>query len=231
MFHTSDLYAVWSPKRLDREGLQKKALSIRDFYNFEDRRLGYIQSLGLDAGVGHVAMFMKDTIRKFGVRNELLLKLMVKLPAKIVAQVLGNASIFAGMSEDDPDPENRVVLDPTEPNGASFTYVITDDLKQRADDLYENFKRRVKPWRVARLSPRLELNYGHPCGTCRFGIDSSTSVLNADCRAHDLTNLYVVDASFMPRSGAVNPSLTIAANAIRVADRIALSFCESEIIT
>jgi choline dehydrogenase-like flavoprotein len=65
------------------------------------------------------------------------------------------------------------------------------------------------------------MNYGHPCGTCRFGDDSSISVLDRDCRAHDLENLYVVDASFMPRSGAVNPSLTIAANALRVAPRIA----------
>jgi choline dehydrogenase-like flavoprotein len=65
------------------------------------------------------------------------------------------------------------------------------------------------------------MNYGHPCGTCRFGDDPATSVLDRHCKAHDLENLYVLDASFMPRSGAVNPSLTIAANSLRVAPVIA----------
>ena len=56
----------------------------------------------------------------------------------------------------------------------------------------------------------------HQAGTCRFGVDPATSVLNADCRAHDVENLYVVDASFMPSMGATNPTLTIIANALRV---------------
>jgi choline dehydrogenase-like flavoprotein len=57
----------------------------------------------------------------------------------------------------------------------------------------------------------------HACGTCRFGDDPGTSVLDRNCRAHGLENLYVVDASFFPTSGGTNPSLTIAANALRVA--------------
>ena len=57
----------------------------------------------------------------------------------------------------------------------------------------------------------------HQVGTCRFGDDPQTSVLDRNCKAHDLDNLYVVDASFMPSISAVNPSLTIMANAIRVA--------------
>ena len=58
----------------------------------------------------------------------------------------------------------------------------------------------------------------HQVGTARFGSDPATSVLDPYCRAHQLDNLYVVDASFFPSSGGVNPSLTIAANALRVAD-------------
>ncbi len=65
------------------------------------------------------------------------------------------------------------------------------------------------------------LNFGHSCGTLRFGTNPATSVLDPDCKAHDLANLYVTDASFMPSSLGVNPSLTIAANALRVADVIA----------
>jgi choline dehydrogenase-like flavoprotein len=64
------------------------------------------------------------------------------------------------------------------------------------------------------------LNIGHACGTCRFGNDARASVLDANNRAHGLSNLYVVDASFFPSSGGTNPSLTIAANALRVANVI-----------
>lgn len=61
----------------------------------------------------------------------------------------------------------------------------------------------------------------HQAGTARFGTDPETSVLNLDCRAHEVDNLYLADASFFPSIGAVNPTLTIVANALRVADRIA----------
>ena len=64
------------------------------------------------------------------------------------------------------------------------------------------------------------LNFYHACGTCRFGDDPETSVLDANNRAHDIENLYVVDASFFPSSAGINPSLTIAANALRVAEKI-----------
>jgi choline dehydrogenase-like flavoprotein len=56
----------------------------------------------------------------------------------------------------------------------------------------------------------------HQCGTCRFGADPKDSVLDINCKTHDIDNLYVVDGSFFPSSGAVNPSLTIMANALRV---------------
>jgi choline dehydrogenase-like flavoprotein len=60
----------------------------------------------------------------------------------------------------------------------------------------------------------------HQAGTARFGIDPKTSVLDLDCKAHELDNLYITDASFFPSIGAVNPTLTIIANALRVADKI-----------
>ena len=61
---------------------------------------------------------------------------------------------------------------------------------------------------------------GHQNGTCRFGEDPKESVLDLNCRTHDVDNLYVVDASFFPSCGAVNPSLTVIANAIRVGDHL-----------
>jgi choline dehydrogenase-like flavoprotein len=221
MFHTADIYALWAPRRLNRTSRQKKSLSVRDFYVRDGRRLGYVQSMGLDAGRGSIAVYLKDVLRRYGLKNEFLLRVMVKLPAQIAAFMLGSAGLFAAMTEDDPDPDNRLVLDPGEPDGANFTYAITDDLRRRADLLRQAFSERVRPWKLIRLSPGLTMNYGHPCGTCRFGEDPASSVLDRNCKTHDLDNLYVLDASFMPRSGAVNPSLTIAANALRVAPQIA----------
>ena len=60
----------------------------------------------------------------------------------------------------------------------------------------------------------------HQNGTIRFGRDPRTSALDAHCKAHELDNLYVVDGSFFPSSGSVNPALTIMANALRVADHL-----------
>jgi choline dehydrogenase-like flavoprotein len=220
MFHGSEIFALWAPRRFDRHARQRKSISIRDFYVYEGKRLGYIQSMGLDAGRGEIAGYIKDKMRRRGVRNEFLLSLIAKAPSHIGALLLGGAAIFAATTEDDPDPDNRIVLDPTEPDGASFAYTITDDLRRRADELRAAFANSVRPWRMLRISAELDMNYGHPCGTCRFGDHRSLSVLDRNCRTHDLENLYVVDASFMPRSGAINPSLTIAANALRVAPQI-----------
>jgi len=220
MFHTSDIFALWAPRRLARQARQRKSISVRDFYVYEGRRLGYVQSMGLEAGRGEIAVYIKEQLRRRGVRNERLLSLLAKVPSHIGAFMFGGAGIFAAMTEDDPNPDNRVMLDPNEPDGATFLYTITDDLRRRAEELRRVFSRSVRPWRMLRISSELEMNYGHPCGTCRFGDERGSSVLDRNCRAHDLENLYVVDASFMPRSGAVNPSLTIAANALRVAPQI-----------
>ena len=74
-------------------------------------------------------------------------------------------------------------------------------------------------------NPRSVRRYGGPStnlqgGTCRFGDDKKTTVLDRDCKAHDLTNLYVTDGSFMPTGGRIPFTFTIYANALRVADVI-----------
>lgn len=220
-FHTSDLFAVWAPHRYDRRGKQRKAISVRDFYLVEGERLGYVQSMGIEIGRGAIAVHLKNIMRSHGVKSELLLSVLAKIPSHLGAAFLGNAGLFAAMTEDDPHPDNRVTIDPAQPDGARFSYALTNDLRRRADALRDRFAAAIRPWRLARLSTALAMNYGHPCGTCRFGEDPRSSVLDRDCKAHGLGNLFVIDASFMPRSGAINPSLTIAANALRVAPRIA----------
>ena len=79
--------------------------------------------------------------------------------------------------------------------------------------------RRLGFWVVMAHSHR-DRNTTHQCGTMCFGADARSSVLNTFCRTHDVENLFVVDASFFPSSAAVNPGLTIAAQALRVADHI-----------
>jgi choline dehydrogenase-like flavoprotein len=104
-------------------------------------------------------------------------------------------------TEDLPDPENRVTIHNTTPLWAGHA---TGHVP-----LHAYFKKRIPIEGV-----------GHQNGTCRMGTDPATSVLDVNCKAHDLENLYVVDASCFVSAAAVNPSLTIIANAIRVAEHL-----------
>lgn len=127
-------------------------------------------------------------------------------------------------AEDLPDPSNRVrlgedgiVLEYTDRNTQGFDRLLarwSEILKQVECGDYilpcSLYFRRKIPLQAV----------GHQVGTCRFGADPATSVLDLDCRTHDIDNLYVVDGSFFPSSAAVNPSLTIMANALRVADHL-----------
>lgn len=224
MFHGLDMYAIWGPKKIKNEAIQKKSVSIRELHSKNKLRLGHIQNMGIRAGRGVIAQQLKSMLRNIGITHEKLLSLITLIPSHIAAKALGEANIFAVQIEDDPDPDNRVILNPDEPDGASFNYILTDDIKKRAKEMHKQFKAKLGKWRIIRILPSLTFNSGHVCGTCRFGNNPSKNVLNKDCRTHDIKNLYVADSSFMPRSGAANPSLTIAANAIRVADIIGQSF-------
>jgi choline dehydrogenase-like flavoprotein len=73
---------------------------------------------------------------------------------------------------------------------------------------------------IVLTKPLLKHSTSHQCGTVRFGVDPTVSALDPFCRSHDHSNLYIVDASFMPSSAAVNPALTIAAQALRAADHM-----------
>jgi choline dehydrogenase-like flavoprotein len=130
-------------------------------------------------------------------------------------------------SEDLPDPNNRVRLD-----SDGETIVLEYD-----DNNTEAYERLVSRWIsvLESVDPGLHIlptgiylrkkvplsGVAHQCGTVKMGTDPKTSVLDPSCKAHDLDNLYVVDASLFPSSAAVNPSLTIMANALRVGDLLA----------
>jgi choline dehydrogenase-like flavoprotein len=122
------------------------------------------------------------------------------------------------MSEDLPDETNRVTV---QPDGRIQLQYRPNNLRahRRLVKETERILRRLGFWLVVKHShgPR---NTTHQCGTLVFGRDPRTSVLDSYCRSHDVFNLFVVDASFFPSSAAVNPALTIAAQALRVADHI-----------
>jgi choline dehydrogenase-like flavoprotein len=122
------------------------------------------------------------------------------------------------MSEDLPREENRVTVDSAgrirvcyRPNNLRPHYRL---VKETTRILH-----RLGFWKVMTHSHKAR-NTTHQCGTLVFGDDPRTAVLDAHCRTHDVANLYVVDASFFPSSAAVNPGLTIIAQALRVADHI-----------
>jgi choline dehydrogenase-like flavoprotein len=128
-------------------------------------------------------------------------------------------------SEDLPDPNNRVTL--TENGGIMLCY--TPNNEEAHAHLQRALKAMMKEIGChdhlvplqAYIPGRIPLaGVAHQNGTARFGHDPATSVLDVTCRAHDVDNLYVVDGAFFPSCGAVNPALTIMANALRVGDRI-----------
>lgn len=219
MFHVSDFIAVWSRGRHSMQG-PRKTLAFRDFYVHQGIKLGSVQSTGLTAGYGNIVYFLKTAFDQSRWKWLKPVRPLLRIPAYIASLVFGKATIFATILEDKPYPENRVVSDPDEPGGMRFEYVAHPELRERNNMLRNLVKKALARHRLMIISPELNLNYGHPCGTCRFGLDPSSSVLDANNKAHDLDNLYVVDASFMPTSGGASPSLTIAANALRVADHI-----------
>lgn len=219
MFHLNEMFALWAGRDARFAG-PSKAVGFRDLYFKDGQRLGMVQAMGIDASYGEIVYYMKGAVERSAFRNMRLIKEGVRIPAAIAAKVLGNAKVFVGLLEDLPDPRNRVLYDASHPGRISFEYFVSDELRARRKTFRRGIKSAFKGQRTMFLTHRPEPNFGHPCGTVRMGDDAQTSPLRADCRAHSQRNLWVVDASFMPTSMGVNPSLTIAANALRVADSI-----------
>ena len=148
--------------------------------------------------------------------------------------LMANHSIdFWLTSEDLPDPDNRVTLDRDgnivlsyQPNNEEGHQRLIAQLKelmnrQTACGIHGHACHQGLFARSLFLGQRIPLaGVAHQNGTIRFGEDPATSALDVNCKAHELDNLYVVDGSFFPSSAAVNPALTIMANALRVGDHL-----------
>jgi choline dehydrogenase-like flavoprotein len=192
----------------------QKTVGLSDFYFGADDwafPLGLIQM----TGKSHA-----DTLR-----GEALPDWLEWLPRKPFEYLARHSLDFWLSSEDLPRPENRirydgdrVVVDQTDNNMEAH-----HRLKAKLESLLEPMGAHPHTLRRTQYLGK-DIPIGgtaHQAGTARFGTDPKTSVLDLDCKAHELDNLYVADASFFPSIGAVNPTLTIIANAMRVADRIA----------
>ncbi|MFM7446894.1 MAG: GMC oxidoreductase [Tabrizicola sp.] len=220
MFHLSEMLALWPRKGQPAAGATR-AVAFRDLYAHENRRLGLVQSMGVAADAGQIAAYLKERIAQTRLRHVPGIKRVATLAARAGGVVFGKATVFVGILEDLPYYENRVLRHPADPDIPVIEYRMNNELLERRAVFRRVVRNRLGRWRTLLLGFGPALNFGHSCGTLRFGLDPKTSVLDANCKAHDLDNLYVADASFLPTSMGVNPSLTIAANALRVADVIA----------
>jgi choline dehydrogenase-like flavoprotein len=220
MFHLSEMVALW-PRRGSPPVGATRAVSFRDIYTHEGNRLGLVQSMGVTVDAGQIASYLKGLIARSKIRRLPGVGRMATVAAMIGKRVFGNATVLVGLVEDLAYFENRVLTHPDEPDIPLIEYRLKDELKRRRALFRRVVRKKLGRRRTLLLSFGPALNFGHPCGTLRFGNDAATSVLDANCKAHDLDNLFVADASFMPSSMGVNPSLTIAANALRVADILA----------
>jgi len=143
------------------------------------------------------------------------------MPGWSMDKIAEHAVDFWISSEDLPDPDNRVTVTSSGQIQLSYTFNnltasqrLVNRLETMLDKLYLRNHLVERQFYIANSMGIAAV--GHQAGTCRFGSDPASSVLDLNCKAHELDNLYVVDTSFMPTIGAVNPSLTAIANALRV---------------
>lgn len=216
MFHNSQAVLAFSKEpNLTRF---QKTIALNDFYFGTDDfpfPMGNIQMIGKTMG----PMFRGEKPLLTALAPEMVLDFMAR-----------HAVDFWLSTEDLPDPNNRITID----KEGKITLNYKPNNEVAAKKLYEKLKSMLGHLgmvenhlipRRAYLKTSIPIaGVGHQSGTCRFGTDPKTSVLDLNCKAHELDNLYVVDTSFFPSIGAVNPSLTAMANALRVGDVLLARF-------
>ncbi len=212
MFHNSK--AVVALSKEPNDTTFQKTLGLNDFY---------LGAGDYDWPIGNIQMVGKSNAEAMKGEEPKLTKL---APKWSLAETARHAVDFWLTTEDLPLPDNRVTLGAD--GNVKLTYTSSND--EEADRLYHELKKLLNHVGIAQhhvLGKNFYMHMSipvagcaHQAGTCRFGDDPTTSVLDANCKAHELDNLYVVDTSFFPSIGAVNPALTAIANAIRVGEHL-----------
>lgn len=208
MFHNSSAMVALS---LEPNPTQfQKTLSLNDFYFGSDDfefPLGNLQMIGKSKG----PMFRDDAPKI--------------APGFTLEKMAEHAVDFWLTTEDLPDPNNRVTLDDKGNVVLSYTpnnQEATKRLLKKVESILSHLECH-EAWLPNHVYFAKDIplaGVGHQAGTCRFGKDPASSVLDVNCKAHEVDNLYVVDTSFFVSIGAVNPSLTAIANALRVGDHL-----------
>jgi choline dehydrogenase-like flavoprotein len=227
MFHAGLRFIMWPRKKHASSG-PRKSLCFRDFYFHGGQRLGAVQSSGFEAGYGDLLVHLYGEFDRGPLRRLRILRPFLRIPAKLTAAARGRGTIFSAIIEDLPYADNRVVLESTEADGVLMKYTVRPELRDRVERLQDLLRQHLDKRRTIFPGHGVELNLSHACGTCTMGADPAASVVDRDCRAHGIANLFITDASFMPTSAAINPSLTIAANALRVSESIKRVLAESK---
>ncbi len=212
MYHASQ--AVLALSKEPNPTVFQKTLGINDFY---------FSGPDFDFPLGNIQMIGKSQAEMY--RGEKPIETTLA-PSFTLSDIAAHAVDFWLSTEDLPMPDNRVTL--AEDGRIRLSYTPTNTTA--ADRLYHQLKSMLKHLgmhedhlvhRYAYMKTDIPIaGVAHQAGTCRFGTDPKTSVLDTDCKAHELDNLYVVDTSFFPSIGAVNPALTAMANALRVGDHL-----------
>jgi choline dehydrogenase-like flavoprotein len=213
MFHNSQ--AVLALSRDENPTVFQKTLGLNDFY---------FSGGDVDYPLGNIQMVGKSQAQMYRGEKPIQTRL---APERTLDEVARHAVDFWLSTEDLPRAGNRVTL--RADGRISLAYKATNDRPKKR--LYHELKSMLGHLgmhpdhllpRHAYLKNEIPVaGVAHQAGTCRFGADPATSVLDPDCRAHEVDNLYVVDTSFFPSIGAVNPALTAMANALRVGEHIA----------
>jgi choline dehydrogenase-like flavoprotein len=212
MFHNSQ--AVLALSKEPNPTVFQKTLGLNDFY---------FASGEFDYPLGNIQMVGKSQAPMFRGEKPLMTK---PAPQWTLDRIAEHAVDFWLSTEDLPRPENRVTL--TDDGSIRLSYTYSNE--QPKKELYDKLKSMLGAIGMhdghllphdAYLKNEIPVaGVAHQAGTCRFGSDPADSVLDVNCKAHELDNLYVVDTSFFPSIGAVNPALTAMANALRVGDHL-----------
>jgi choline dehydrogenase-like flavoprotein len=213
MFHNSQ--AVLAVSKEPNPTVFQKTLGLNDYY-FAGEELEY--------PLGNIQMVGKSQAPMYRGEKPLETKL---APTLALEDLADHAVDFWLSTEDLPRPDNRVTVDADgritlsyQPSNQVPKQKLFGKLRSMLGHLGMHPGHLVP--RHAYLKTEIPIaGVAHQAGTCRFGADPATSVVDTSCRAHELDNLYVVDTSIFPSIGAVNPALTAMANALRVGDHLA----------